>query len=90
MAGKKGQSKGVKTVTKTVTPRGFTDAKMKRKSVKRTGKIGVLASPQENKNGSGGRTRTYNLSVNSRPLCQLSYAGTMVGTMLLKDSATAL
>ena len=26
-------------------------------------------------NGSGGRTRTYDLVVNSHPLCQLSYAG---------------
>ena len=26
--------------------------------------------------GSGGRTRTYDLVVNSHPLCQLSYAGT--------------
>ena len=29
------------------------------------------------KNGSGGRTRTYDLVVNSHPLCQLSYAGTL-------------
>lgn len=28
------------------------------------------------KNGSGGRARTYDMVVNSHPLCQLSYAGT--------------
>ena len=28
--------------------------------------------------GSSGRTRTYNLAVNSRPLCRLSYRGTRV------------
>jgi DNA-binding NarL/FixJ family response regulator len=30
-----------------------------------------------NRTGSRGRTRTYNLSVNSRTLCQLSYAGSL-------------
>ncbi len=29
------------------------------------------------KNGSGGRIRTYDLVVNSHPLCLLSYAGTV-------------
>ena len=30
----------------------------------------------ERESGSGGRTRTYDQAVNSRPLYQLSYAGT--------------
>jgi hypothetical protein len=30
--------------------------------------------------GSRGRTRTYNLPVNSRTLCQLSYAGSSAST----------
>ena len=30
---------------------------------------------QRKEDGSGGRTRTYDLVVNSHPLCQLSYAG---------------
>ena len=29
--------------------------------------------------GSGGRTRTYDMVVNSHPLCQLSYTGTRSG-----------
>ena len=28
--------------------------------------------------GSGGRTRTYDMAVNSRPLYRLSYAGAMI------------
>lgn len=31
--------------------------------------------------GSGGRTRTYDQAVNSRPLYQLSYAGTQAGSI---------
>ena len=39
--------------------------------------FGVLfnRSPVSAEVGSGGRIRTYDQSVNSRPLCQLSYAG---------------
>jgi len=46
------------------------------------------ATPYKNKElrsvifGSGGRTRTYDMVVNSHPLCQLSYAGSTHFTML--------
>jgi hypothetical protein len=63
---------------------------MKDESMKVTVKYWLLSLLQEFKNGSGGRTRTYNMSVNSRLLCQLSYAGTLDGAMFLKDNATAL
>ena len=45
------------------------------------------ATPFKNKElrsvklGSGGRTRTYDMVVNSHPLCQLSYAGSTHLTM---------
>jgi integrase len=35
----------------------------------------------ERESGSGGRTRTYDQAVNSRPLYQLSYAGTQAGSI---------
>ena len=43
-----------------------------------------VAGDVDRKYGSGGRTRTYDLVVNSHPLCQLSYAGTLASKSVRK------
>ena len=64
-------------------PRKWCTSGVPRCSKCRTRKRNSLSSKElrSSFNGSGGRARTYDMLVNSQPLCQLSYTGTQPVTL---------